>query len=55
MRVVPGTADPHHVEHAIEEAPVVARRASPAAPLRRQQRPDKFPLRVRQIPATHDY
>jgi len=42
------------VEHAIEEAPIVARWARPATPLRRQQRPDQFPLRIRQIPTAHD-
>ena len=54
MHVAPGTADPQHVKHSIEKKPVIARGPRPTAALRRQQRPDQFPLRIRQIPATHD-
>ncbi len=46
VHVAPGTAHSQHVEHAIEEAPIVARRPRPATPLRRQQRPDQFSLRI---------
>ena len=47
VHVAPGAADPQHVKHSIEEAPVIARRPRPATALRRQQRTDQFPLRVR--------
>ncbi len=50
-----GAAAPQRVEHAIEKAPVMACRRRPPALLRRQQRPDQFPFRIRQIPATHDW
>ena len=54
VHVAPGAADPQHVKHSIEEEPVIARGPRPTAALRRQQWPDQFPLRIRQIPATHD-
>ncbi len=54
LHVAPGAADPQHVEHAVEEASVIARRSRLASPLRRQPQPDQFPLRIRQVSATHD-
>src|SRR3546814_15844137 len=54
MHVAPGTADPQHVKHSIEEEPVIARWPRPTTALRRQQRPNQTPLRVRQISAPHD-
>ena len=54
VHVAPGTADPQHVKHSIEEEPAIARGSRPTTALRRQQRPDQAPLRIRQIPATHD-
>jgi hypothetical protein len=50
----PGSTGPWHVEHTIQVAPVIARRPHTATPLRRQQRSDKLPFRVRQTPTTHD-
>ncbi|KPF71570.1 hypothetical protein IP68_18915 [Blastomonas sp. AAP25] len=54
VHVAPGATDPQHVEHAIKEATIIARRSRPATPLRRQQRPNQFPLCIRQVSATHD-
>src|SRR3546814_15204657 len=55
MHVAPGTADPQHVKHSIEEEPVIARWPRPTTAPRRQQRPHQIPLRARQTPATHDH
>ena len=52
--LAPGAADPQHMEHTIEKTAIIARWPRPATTLRRQQRPDQFPFRVRQIPATYD-
>src|SRR3546814_19389859 len=38
MHVAPGTADPQHVTHSIEEEPVIARWPRPTTALRRQER-----------------
>lgn len=55
VHVAPRAADPQHMQHPIEEAPIIARWPRPATTLRRQQRPDQFPFSIRQIPAAHDY
>ena len=50
MHVAPWTADTQHVKHSIEEKPAIVRWPRPTAVLRRQQRPDHFPLDIRQSP-----
>src|SRR3546814_9391539 len=42
------------MKHPVQEPPIIARRTRPAPPLRRQQRPDQRPFRIRQISAIHD-
>jgi hypothetical protein len=54
VHVAPGTAYLQHMEHAIEEASIISSRTRSATPLRRKQRPDQFPFRILQIPATRD-
>src|SRR3546814_3514867 len=51
--VAPGTADLQNMKHPVQEPPIIARRTRPAPPLRRQQRPDQRPFRIRQISAIH--
>src|SRR5690554_1617535 len=54
VHVAPRAADPQHMQHPIEEAPIIARWPRPATMLRRQQRPNQFPFSIRQIPAAHN-
>jgi len=54
MHIAPGAACAQPMQHSIREAPIIARWPGMAATLRRQQRPDQFPLRIRQISTTHD-
>jgi len=54
VHFAPSAAQSQHVEHTIEDAPVIARWTRPATPLRRQQQPDQFPLRIRQVSTAPD-
>ena len=54
VHVAPGAAHPQNMQHAIEKTTVVARWPRPATTLRRQQRSDQFPFRIRQITTAHD-
>jgi hypothetical protein len=55
VHVSQGAAHSQYLEHAIEEAPVIASWPRPAISLTWQKLPGQLPFRVRQIPATHDY
>ena len=54
VHVALGATDPQDMQHAIEKPPVVTGRPRPAPTLRRQQRADQFPFRIRQVPTPHD-
>ena len=48
VHVAPGAANPQHMQHPIEKAPVVTCWSRPPSPLRWQQCPDQFPFRDRE-------
>jgi hypothetical protein len=52
MHVAPGTADPQHVEHAVDETAVVMGGAAAASAFGGQKHPDDLPFLVPQI-ASH--
>lgn len=52
MHVAPGTADPQHLEHTVQEPPVVMRWTGFAAALGRQQHPDDSPFLARHVAST---
>ncbi len=49
----PWASGPKHVQHAIEKASVVMRRTAAPPALRRQERTDHRPLRVRKVSPIH--
>jgi hypothetical protein len=49
VHVAPRAADPQHVKHAVNKAPIVVGRAAPASSFSGQHPPDDPPFLVRQI------